>query len=470
MENRAYDIPSSITLALKLENPVAALERLLSKKIPKEVKKRLVRELLKSILSMDITAIEKDELSRILYTSTDILGTRNQALSSLEQKRAVPVVERAEIGKTKCLFAVDPYNGPFGVIHPVAAVSIEDGKGEHKVIVNELTGDISLAVHTVHEALRFTLERYGLLQEGFIALDNYGITVQIGRFDSVYDGSSLGLAVSAAVMSSLLGVPISSCVAFTGTVNIRAEVGEIDGLKEKLKIAALKGIKRVYVPYGNGGERGVFTKHMEIFPVSTLEEVFDGLFTREKLTSFVELLNKRKKGSNIVKIPRLSEKKRLLISTVGMRDPYGRSYQDGGGGEFSEGPILTAYRRLVPDQVLLLPTRESLKNAENTKKEIERFAGADICHAKLLDIPDPTDYDAIFIGVLAALKSMDGMIEDREVFLSISSGTPQMHAVFIELVRSKRLNACLIQVKEPRFASSWEDRVKPIRSEYLGIV
>jgi hypothetical protein len=64
---------------------------------------------------------------------------------------------------------------------------------------------------------------------------------------------------------------------------------------------------------------------------------------------------------------------------------------------------------------------------------------------------------------------VEDKIRDMEVFLSLSSGTPQMHAVLIDLIRSRRLEAHPLQVKEPRFAKSWEDRVRISKSEYLGI-
>ncbi|HOT43148.1 MAG TPA: hypothetical protein PLJ17_11025 [Syntrophorhabdaceae bacterium] len=470
MEKAYKDIVSAIALPIEFKNPVSSIEMLLSIELPLEAKKRIAAKLIKTILSIDLTETEKEEIKSIIYHTKGIFRDKKEVISRLDSK--VPVQKNDIDGsyKANSLFVVDENSVPFGVVHPITATSINDGKGEHKVVANELSRMVSLSIYTVHEAIRFTLGKYGLGPHGYKNLDNYGITVQVGKIGNIYEGSSIGLAASCAIMASMLDVPISPYIAFTGSINIRGTIEEVEGIDVKLRIARLKGIKDVYIPEKNMKEIEEDHK-INIIPVSELSDVLNMVFSRKRITSFVYKLNKTGSMATATidsSLLKSKGQKRALISTVGMRDPYGASYQDQENSLFSEGPILTAYRRLSPETILLLPTRQTMKNAIKTKEEIERISGNNICHIKTIEITDPTDYDSIYIAILAALNSASDLLKDKEKYCSISSGTPQIQAVFIELLRSGRLYACPIQVLEPRFATSWEDRVKPIKSEYLG--
>lgn len=472
MPKAIENLLDNITLALELDNPAASIRMLVDINLPLEAKRRAAHQLLKSILSLDLTESEKAEIKSVISKTKGIFNNKKGILARLDTMSSLKRECVDAIGKANCLFVTGSANMSFGLIHPVTAISIEDGKGEHKVVANELSGELSLSIYTVYEAIRFVLKGYGLGQRGYHVLDNYGITVQVGRLNHVYDGTSLCLAAACAIISSLFGIPVPSKAAFTGAIDILGETEAVGGINEKLMIAGLKEIDVVYVPKNNMKAIKDIMNLMKtkVIPVKGLTELFDHIFGREGMLSFVEMLNNRKgeeiKGHTYIK-PKTKE--RLLISTVGMRDPYGRSYQVEGDSEFAEGPILTSYRSLSPDIVVLLATRETIKNAERTKAEIERITGKDICHIRTIDIADPTDYDSIYIAILAALISIEDLMKDKETYVSISSGTPQMHAVFIELLRSKRLIAHPLQVREPRFATSWEDRIRPIRSEYLGL-
>ncbi|MCX7965837.1 MAG: RNA repair transcriptional activator RtcR family protein [Syntrophorhabdaceae bacterium] len=473
MEDFFSDIFSSINKSLELKNPVSSLEQIIHAKIPNEAKKKLANSLLKTIFDMELTECEKKELVSIILSSEGIFRNKKDIMGRLHSKHAFSERGLYPPGKANCLFLVE-YNGAsFGVIHPVTAVSVNDGKGEHKVIAHEQGQEISLSVYVVYEAIRFALKRYGMEKEGYRTLDNYGITVQVGKIGHIYDGSSLCLSMACAFMSSLLEVPIPKDAAFTGTLNIRGEIERVEGIKEKMRIAYLKGIKKVFIPEENLNDVSQ-TYEIEIIGVRELHEVFNLLFKNEEILSFTSRMNQKAKierdtflsGYDI--LTDKMEKTRVLISPVGMRDPYGRSYHDEETSLFSEGPVLTAYRRLSPDEVFLLATEETVKNAQKTKEEIIKISGKDTCHIKTIEIHDPTDYDDIYTAILTILKSVDAMLKDKEVFLAISSGTPQMHAVFIDILRTKRLNARPIQVLEPRFAKSWEDRVRPVKSVYIG--
>jgi ATP-dependent Lon protease len=99
------------------------------------------------------------------------------------------------------------------------------------------------------------------------------------------DGPSAGVAMAAAIVSVMTGIPVRRDVAMTGEITLRGRVLPIGGLKEKL-LAALRGhIKTVLIPEENAkdlAEIGDQVKSgLEIIPVSRMDEVLSHALTRK---------------------------------------------------------------------------------------------------------------------------------------------------------------------------------------------
>ena len=140
----------------------------------------------------------------------------------------------------------------------------------------------------------------------------------------------------------------------------------------------------------------------------------------------------------------------VLLSFVGFHDPYGRSVVDG---QKQAGPILTALAEREFDAVVLLATPGSERSTEPTLTAIADHHPQ--CPATLvrLSIDDPTDYTSIFAELRRSLANIQEQFSDASLWVSVSSGTPHMHACWLMLVASGELSATLIQSRPPQFVS-----------------
>jgi ATP-dependent Lon protease len=98
------------------------------------------------------------------------------------------------------------------------------------------------------------------------------------------DGPSAGVAMVAAIISLMTGIPVKREVAMTGEITLRGRVLPIGGLKEKLLAALRAGIKTVIIPDENSKDLTEIPDELknalDIRPVSRMEEVLKIAFTR----------------------------------------------------------------------------------------------------------------------------------------------------------------------------------------------
>ncbi|MEJ7809059.1 MAG: endopeptidase La, partial [Gemmatimonadaceae bacterium] len=91
------------------------------------------------------------------------------------------------------------------------------------------------------------------------------------------DGPSAGIAIAAATVSALTGVPVRADVAMTGEITLRGRVLPIGGLKEKSVAALRRGVRHVIIPRGNARELSELpvevTSALQFHPVAMMDEV-----------------------------------------------------------------------------------------------------------------------------------------------------------------------------------------------------
>ncbi|MBX6331587.1 MAG: endopeptidase La [Gemmatimonadaceae bacterium] len=142
----------------------------------------------------------------------------------------------------------------------------------------QLTGTLGEVLkESAGAALTYARSRAGVLGLDADSVRAHDIHVHIPAGATPKDGPSAGIAIAAALVSALTGVPIRGDTAMTGEVTLRGRVLPIGGLKEKLVAAQRAGITHVIIPRSNARELEEIPEDMRaglvFHPVTTMDEV-----------------------------------------------------------------------------------------------------------------------------------------------------------------------------------------------------
>jgi ATP-dependent Lon protease len=121
--------------------------------------------------------------------------------------------------------------------------------GNGKIIQTGNLGDVMK--ESIQASLSYVRSKsvaWGISTEYF---EKHDIHVHVPEGATPKDGPSAGTAICAALTSALVNVVVRYDVAMTGEVNLRGQVSEIGGVKEKLLSAHRGGIKTVIIPKDN---------------------------------------------------------------------------------------------------------------------------------------------------------------------------------------------------------------------------
>jgi ATP-dependent Lon protease len=115
--------------------------------------------------------------------------------------------------------------------------------------------------------------------------DKRDIHVHVPEGATPKDGPSAGVAMVAAIVSVMAGIPVRKDVAMTGEITLRGRVLPIGGLKEKLLAAQRGGIKTVLIPEENAKDlvdvNDSIKGGLDIIPVSRMDEVLTHALVRK---------------------------------------------------------------------------------------------------------------------------------------------------------------------------------------------
>jgi ATP-dependent Lon protease len=231
------------------EAGVRSLEREISKICRKVVKGHQLKKYTEKVV------ITEDNLN-------DFLGVRKFDFGRTEKKNQVGQV----VG-----LAWTEVGGDLLTIE----ATVMPGKGN--IIRTGSLGDVMKeSVEAARTVVRSRARRLGIKDDIFEKRD---IHIHVPDGATPKDGPSAGAAMTTALVSAILGIPVRADVAMTGEITLRGEVTGIGGLKEKLLAAHRGGVKTVLIPEENVKDLQDIPENaknnLEIVPVRWIDQVLE---------------------------------------------------------------------------------------------------------------------------------------------------------------------------------------------------
>jgi len=214
--------------------------------------------------------------------------------SKLSPRREKRIPDFPQVGVVNGLAVYGPY---MGALLEIEAAVTPVGKGEGRLFITgiveeEEMGGMGRTLRrkgTARGSVENVLTVLGRLLE--INLRDYDIHLNFPGGIPV-DGPSAGAGIATAIWSALQGIPVDNTVAMTGEISIRGLICPVGGVSTKINAAREAGVKRVFIPQKNWQHSYGHIKEMKVIPVSSLEEIFDGLFLFKKNKSFGQPVEK----------------------------------------------------------------------------------------------------------------------------------------------------------------------------------
>jgi len=151
----------------------------------------------------------------------------------------------------------------------------------------------------------------------------------------------------------------------------------------------------------------------------------------------------------------------ILFTFAGNHDPYNPETVKG---VFTDGPVLTLLAERSFHAIHIFTNPGSLPNAQRLQQEIAKRDGDVRTRIHNIDIPDPTDYEALFLNMSARCREILEEYGDRQpaCFIATASGTPQMQTVWFLMAQSGIVPATLLKITPPRFLRPKQKAVSKI--------
>src|SRR2546423_15088483 len=115
---------------------------------------------------------------------------------------------------------------------------------------------------------------------------------------------------------------------------------------------------------------------------------------------------------------------KVLLTFTGFHDPYAMGLV---GDEEQAGPILSLVREGSFDRLIIFSTPNTDKNTSATQEALRVSAPHLVVERRDLPLDDPTDYTAIMRELRRHVVQICDGETKADYFLSVTSGTHQMH-------------------------------------------
>jgi len=142
--------------------------------------------------------------------------------------------------------------------------------------------------------------------------------------------------------------------------------------------------------------------------------------------------------------------KNILLTFTGFHDPYSKGLVDK---EEQPGPILSLLNVSSFEHVFLFDTPTTREISRSTKEVINALHPDCEVHVLDMKLSDPTSYRDIFGGLKQHAHAIQEEHGPASFYISVASGTPQMHACWVLLASSGEIPAKILHVRPPRFVT-----------------
>jgi DNA-binding NtrC family response regulator len=140
----------------------------------------------------------------------------------------------------------------------------------------------------------------------------------------------------------------------------------------------------------------------------------------------------------------------ILLTFTGFHDPYSVGLI---GQDEQPGPIISVARAQKFDLIYLLATPNTEKQTSATLEALAKDCRQTKVEVIKLNLDDPTDYTSILHNLRQVIAEVIKKRQEASYFISVSSGTTQMHACWLLLAASGEIPAHILNIRPPRFVT-----------------
>jgi len=172
----------------------------------------------------------------------------NDFLSNYPKINTKKIASFPQVGLVNGLYATTSGLGGLTIIQVMKTISdkkfgLEKLTGNQGDVMKEsMNCALTLAWNIIPDSMR------NEINEG---TENYGLHIHCPESATPKDGPSAGLAITTAIISRIMKVPIKNNIAMTGEVDLMGRACEIGGLYSKLQGAFNAGVEIVLIPRDN---------------------------------------------------------------------------------------------------------------------------------------------------------------------------------------------------------------------------
>ena len=225
--------------------------------------------------------ILSDVFGLTLYKSGEKIDRRRKVKLGLDTVREVLQISRLvpnapykatdtpAIGK---VFGLGAYGflGSALEIEAAAFTSQEAGRGT--IRFNEAAG--TMTKDSVHVAAAVIRRLYD------VKLSDFDLHINVIGGANV-DGPSAGVALTVAIASAIMQIPVRQDIALTGEISLQGQVKPVGGLYGKAYGAKQAGMKKILIPAENSHELDSVTVGLDLVPVKSIEEVLEQMLVKK---------------------------------------------------------------------------------------------------------------------------------------------------------------------------------------------